>query len=109
MPSRATARSALPSARVTLLDLGASARYSAACASANRASGRPTDSSACHAAVATGSAEVSASPTSSLAMMIMRRARNLGSSPAVSIRTSQYIAASGSEPRSALTNALTWS
>ena len=47
----------------------------------------------------------SAFPISSLAWIMMRRAMNLGSSPASIMRASQYTAASGSLPRIDLINA----
>ena len=43
---------------------------------------------------------------SSAAMRIMRRAMYLGSAPPSNMRTSQYKAASGSEPRTDLCSAL---
>ena len=48
----------------------------------------------------------SAIPTSSLAKITIRRAMNRASSPATSIRASQCRAASGSDPRMLLMNAL---
>ena len=80
-----------------------------ACARFSRASGSPTCSTAWAAAVASSSAIGSASPMSSLACTINRRAMKRGSSPASSIRASQNSAASGSEPRIDLMNALTTS
>ena len=56
-------------------------------------------SAALNAASATRSAVGSALPMSSLAWIMMRRAMNLGSSPASIMRASQYTAASGSLPR----------
>ena len=56
--------------------------------------------------MATTSAWGSAMPMSSLAKMTIRLAMKRGSSPASSMRASQYTAASGSEPRIDLMNAL---
>ena len=56
------------------MDFGAQARYTAAWASGIRASGSPTNSAACIAAVATTSACGSALPTSSAAQITIRRA-----------------------------------
>ena len=81
--------------------------YVVAWASAYCASGRPIQSSAWPAATATDSARGSAFPTSSEALMMSRRAMNLGSSPAAIIAASQYSAASGSLPRRLLMNAET--
>ena len=77
----------------------------AACASANRASGSPSRSTAWAAAIASPSAWGSALPMSSDARMINRRVMNSGASPACSIFASQKRAASGSEPRTLLMNA----
>ena len=60
-----------------------------ACASGMRPSGSPTKCTASLAASATWSARGSALPMSSAAKITMRRATNIGSSPASSIRTSQ--------------------
>ena len=73
-------------ALITALDFGARARWMTAWARLIRASGRPTNSTACAAATATGSADGSAIPMSSLACTISRRAMNRGSSPASIIR-----------------------
>ena len=88
-----------------LFDFGADARYVVACASAIRASGMPTNSTACIAPTATASPRGSAFPMSSEADITSRRAMNLGSSPAISILASQYTAASGSDPRIDFMNA----
>src|SRR5437588_546248 len=64
-----------------------------------RASGRPTNSTACCVAIASGSASGSARPTSSLAKITMRRAMKRKSSPACSIFASQYIAFFSSDAR----------
>jgi hypothetical protein len=63
--------------------------YVVAWASAYCASGRPIQSSAWAAATATWSARGSALPTSSLALMMSRRAMNFGSSPAATMLASQ--------------------
>ncbi len=73
-------------ARMTAFDFGASAMWMTAWARLIRASGRPTNSTACAAATAVCSAVGSAMPTSSLACTMSRRAMNLGSSPAAIIR-----------------------
>ncbi len=70
------------------------------------ASGRPTNSTARAAASATTRASGSARPMSSLARITRRRAMNRASSPASSIRASQYSPASGSDPRMDLMSAL---
>ena len=85
---------------------GAVARWITACDRLSWASGRPTNSRAWAAAVATTSACGSAMPMSSLAKMTIRLAMKRASSPASSMRASQYTAASGSEPRIDLMNAL---
>ena len=77
-----------------------------ACARLILASGSPTCSTACAAATATSSARLSAIPTSSDAWTISRRAMKRGSSPASTILANQNNAASASEPRIDLMNAL---
>ena len=62
-------------------------------------SGIPMKWHAWNAATAISSARGSASPTSSAAKRVTRRATYSGSSPPSSIRASQYTAASGSELR----------
>src|SRR5439155_1268210 len=96
---------AAPSAEMTLLLLGASARWITACARLIATSGSPTYSTARAAASAVRSDCGSASPMSSLARITSRRAMKRASSPASSIRASQYKPASGSEPRIDLMNA----
>ena len=97
---------AAPIAVVTELDFGAVAMWITAWARLSWTSGRPTYSTAWAAAVATLSAVGSAMPMSSLAKITIRRAMNRASSPATSIRASQCSAASTSEPRMLLMNAL---
>ncbi len=87
-------------------DLGAVARWTTAWARLSWASGKPTNSTARAAASATTSAIGSAMPTSSLARITRRRAMKRASSPAASMRASQYRPASGSEPRMLLMKAL---
>ena len=77
---------ACPSAVVTAFDFGAVARCTVAWASVSCASGNPISATVCAAATAVGSAVGSASPMSSLARIISRRAMKRGSSPAVNIR-----------------------
>ncbi len=71
---------------ITALDLGARERWITAWARLMRASGSPTNSTACAAATAVCSAVGSAMPMSSLAWTISRRAMNRGSSPASIMR-----------------------
>ena len=73
-------------ALITALDLGASEMWITAWARLIRASGSPTNSTACAAATAVSSAVGSAMPTSSLACTMRRLAMNRGSSPASIIR-----------------------
>ena len=75
---RGRRRCAAPMAAVTAFDFGAVARWITAWARLSCASGRPTYSTACAAAVATVSAVGSAMPTSSLAKITIRRAMNRG-------------------------------
>ena len=107
-PSR-TSRWASPRATVTRFDFGEQARCTTAWARLSWASGSPTNSTARAAASATTRASGSASPMSSLARMTSRRAMKRASSPDSSIRANQYRPASGSEPRTDLMKALTWS
>ncbi len=88
-PFAITSASAAVYARPTESDFGDEAMNTVAWASAYCASGSPIQSSAWPAATATDSARGSAFPTSSDALMISRRAMNLGSSPAVIIAASQ--------------------
>ena len=103
---RARRARASPMPIVAAFDFGAQARQVTAWASVSWHSGRPTNSQACAAATASGSAAGSALPTSSLARITSRRARNRTSSPPSSIRASQQSAASGSLPRMLLISAL---
>ena len=84
-----TAAVAAPSALATLFDFGASARWSTAWARLSAASGRPTYSTACAAALATRIDCGSARPTSSEARITRRRAMNRASSPASIMRANQ--------------------
>jgi hypothetical protein len=74
---------------MTAFDLGASARYVAACVMGRVPSGRPTSSKADSAATATWSAWGSAFPMSSEAKITIRRKTKRGSSPASSMRAIQ--------------------
>lgn len=69
-----------------MFDLGARARAIVACERVSAASGKPIIATACAAATASGRADGSARPMSSLAEIISRRAMNRGSSPASIIR-----------------------
>jgi hypothetical protein len=80
---------------MVLLDLGAVARIKVACDKWKRPSGMPTRSKAAAQLITEVSALGSARPTSSLARMISLRRMKRGSSPAYSMRASQYSAASG--------------
>ena len=97
---------ASPMATVAAFDFGAQARYvtpgpAAAGTRAGRRTRRPASP-----ATASGRACGSALPTSSLARITSRRQRNRTSSPASSMRASQYSPASGSLPRMLLIRAL---
>src|SRR5690348_1757632 len=100
-----TSSNARDSAAMVVFDFGAVARYTTAWARFNPASGSPTNSTARAAASATTSPIESAMPTSSEARMTSRRAMYRASSPADSMRASQYRPASGSEPRMAFMKA----
>ena len=86
LPAWLRSARAAPIAVVAALDFGASASAIVAWLRMSDASGKPIIATACAAATAVGSAVGSASPMSSLAEIISRRATKRGSSPATIIR-----------------------